>query len=293
MNSNSALTAIDKVRQCLEAAQTIGEIKTIRDKAEAVRVYAHNARLGLLALNRAAELKLRAERKAGSLLSELKLRGGDRKSNRHHERLKLADLSISQNQSRRWQLAASVPEKQFERFLRETEGDGKEISTAALLRLARSRAADAKRQRPKEDPQHHTRGSNGSSRIVAQKLVTERRTVSGNVDQRQHRIDKTRRCRRTSQAPLADDSMQIVAQLLIDATETVHVLQEHRIALANLIDATIADRSASDGQARLLTYYLSQMGDAIAHVKNTLNSVNCQIQEDDSLSFADLQMSAL
>ena len=63
-----------------------------------------------------AELKLRAERKAGEILRAMKLRGGDRKSNNHDERLKLLE-GISTNQSTRWQQVAAVPEPEFERHL--------------------------------------------------------------------------------------------------------------------------------------------------------------------------------
>ena len=65
---------------------------------------------------RAAKLILRAERKAGEFLAGLKLRGGDRKSKGHRASLKLADMDISSDQSKRWQKEASVPEKDFQRY---------------------------------------------------------------------------------------------------------------------------------------------------------------------------------
>lgn len=142
----------------LSEANTLEEIKDIRDKAEAVRRYAKNVQLGLELQNRAAELKLRAERRAGELLSSLKLRGGDRKSNGHRDRLKLADLGITHNQSKRWQLEAAVPEEQFDRYLEHAHHSGDEISAAALLRLARqerrngnSASANGARPRVEED----------------------------------------------------------------------------------------------------------------------------------------------
>ncbi len=58
-----------------------------------------------------AEVKARAERRAGELIPEQIEHGGDRKteSSFHHERLK--DLNISETQSHRWQAIASIPEK--------------------------------------------------------------------------------------------------------------------------------------------------------------------------------------
>src|SRR5262245_41889257 len=100
------LALLDHAGQALAEAQSFDEIKDIRDKAEAVRKYAQSASLGLDVQNRAAEVKLRAERQAGKLLSEITLRGGDRRSKNHRERLKLDDLGITRNQSTRWQTEA-------------------------------------------------------------------------------------------------------------------------------------------------------------------------------------------
>ena len=77
------LTILEHASRSLAKAKTLDEIRSIRDKAEAARQYAKSAALGLQIQNFAAELKLRAERKAGGLLAEMSLRGGDRKSNSH------------------------------------------------------------------------------------------------------------------------------------------------------------------------------------------------------------------
>lgn len=131
------LVLLDQAGQALAEAQSFEEIKVIRDKAEAVRKYAQSASLGLDIQNRAAEIKLRAERKAGKLLTQMTLRGGDRRSKIHSERLKLDDLGISRNQSTRWQMEARVPELEFREHLRDTCKAGKEITSARLMRFAR------------------------------------------------------------------------------------------------------------------------------------------------------------
>jgi hypothetical protein len=135
--TSKELIVIEAASSALAQANSIHEIKEIRDKAEAVRKYAQNAALGLNAQNHAAEVKLRAERKAGKLLARLPLRGGDRKSNSRMDCLKLENLGISQNQSTRWQLQASLSEREFEEYLRSTRDSGREISTSGILRLAR------------------------------------------------------------------------------------------------------------------------------------------------------------
>jgi hypothetical protein len=131
------LALLGQAGQALAEARSFEEIKEIRDKAEAVRKYAQSASLGLDIQNRAAEVKLRAERQAGRLLAEMTLRGGDRRSKNHRERLKLDDLGISRNQSTRWQIQARVPEKVFSEHIKLTCDAGKELTSARLLRLAK------------------------------------------------------------------------------------------------------------------------------------------------------------
>ena len=123
----------------------------MRDKAEAVRKYAQSASLGLDVQNRAAEVKLRAERQAGKLLSQLMLRGGDRRSKGHSDRLKLDDLGLTSNQSKRWQLQARIPENLFRDHITQTCKDGKELTSAGLMRLAkRLEGGSSSSQRPSE-----------------------------------------------------------------------------------------------------------------------------------------------
>lgn len=133
------LAVLDQASRILADAKSLDEIKTVRDKAEAARTYAKAARLGLELQNRAAEVKLRAERKAGQFLKTLKLRGGDRKSKRHAALLKLEDLGISRDQSKRWQYVATVTEAEFCEYLKAMNNQNREITSAGLLRVARKK----------------------------------------------------------------------------------------------------------------------------------------------------------
>jgi hypothetical protein len=130
------LAVLDQASRMLDEAKSLEEIKSIRDKAEAARNYVRAAKLGLELQNCAAEVKLRAERKAGGLLRSLKLRGGDRKSKRHDASLKLNDLGISRDQSKRWQHIASISEIEFSKYLKSMIDEGREITSAGLLRIA-------------------------------------------------------------------------------------------------------------------------------------------------------------
>jgi len=85
----------------------------------------------------AAELRVRCERNAGLLLRGMKLRGGSGK--------KLQELGISQNESTRWQLVATVDEDVFEDYVSACAVQQKSPSTARLLSLA-GKNAMAKRE---------------------------------------------------------------------------------------------------------------------------------------------------
>lgn len=129
-----ALAAIDEASRQLARATSFEEISAIRSKAEAARTLAKAAKLGLELQNRAAEVKLLAERRAGAFLAELRLRGGDRKSKAQRATLKLEDLGVTRDQSTRWQRIAKVAEDDFCRYLAESKGEEQEITSAGLLR---------------------------------------------------------------------------------------------------------------------------------------------------------------
>jgi hypothetical protein len=137
-NSSGGLALLDRASQLLSQAASLDDIKEVRDTAEAARTFAKAARLGLELQNRAAELKLRAERKAGGFLAQLRLRGGDRKSKSPRVTLKLDDLGVSRRQSELWQLVASVPDADFDDYIRGKNELGQEVTASGLLRLAKS-----------------------------------------------------------------------------------------------------------------------------------------------------------
>ncbi|WP_428307977.1 hypothetical protein [Lacipirellula sp.] len=130
---------LDRAAESITGAATLSDFQEARSLAESARIYVKAAKLGLQLHNRAAELKLRAERKAGAALARLPLQGGDRRSKGRAASLKLESLGITRDQSKRWQLAATVPDGEFEQYIRNANRSGKELSTAGLLRLAQSR----------------------------------------------------------------------------------------------------------------------------------------------------------
>lgn len=95
--------------------------------------------------NRCAEIKIRAERKAGEMLAETEKNPGgqpEHKSYLSHDVTgrspKLSELGVSRKESSRWQSIASIPEEQFERHVEQTKQAKQELTSAGALRLART-----------------------------------------------------------------------------------------------------------------------------------------------------------
>lgn len=94
----------------------------------------------LVVQNQAAELKLRAERKAGALLAEMDKNpgGGDRSTGDGVSPVPTVEsLGITKKQSSRWQQEAKVADEAFEKFVNDLVQAGEELTQAALLKIAR------------------------------------------------------------------------------------------------------------------------------------------------------------
>jgi hypothetical protein len=135
------LALLSKAARALSQAKSLDEVLGIRDRAEAARVYVQAAKLGTSLYNDAAELKLRAERKAGEFLA-VTVTAGNPQLLHDATIVSLAELGVEKTQSHRWQQIASVPEKDFDAHLEVTRDAGKEITTASVLRLARGESPE-------------------------------------------------------------------------------------------------------------------------------------------------------
>ena len=138
----NTLAKFGAARRALAEAHSVDEVKTIRDRAEALRAYSKQAGESLEMQNQIAEIKLRAERRAGELLGEMESAQGKRTDlvtscHQVDSPPTLSDLGISRKQSSRWQQEASVPEEAFEGFVAQTKDHGRELTSAGLLREAR------------------------------------------------------------------------------------------------------------------------------------------------------------
>lgn len=127
------LVRYDAMCRAIVEAHKIDEVKDIRDKALAIQAYARQAK-NHNAEAQAREIRLRAERRCGQFLQELKTAGGIAKGGSPYHAIKrtgyvaepvegtLASWNITKKQSHEWQQVADVPEEVFERELK-TQGE--------------------------------------------------------------------------------------------------------------------------------------------------------------------------
>jgi len=138
------LINFDRAREALTLAHSIDEVKEIRDQAEAIRAYIKQQKGSFEMQNQAAEIKLRAERRAGEILREIPRQPGERTdltSGHDVARLTtyqqvLSDNELEDKTVQRWQLEAEIPEEKFEQFITETKAAAEELTSIAAVRIA-------------------------------------------------------------------------------------------------------------------------------------------------------------
>ncbi len=95
--------------------------------------------------NRCAEIKIRAERRAGEILRGMERQPASRPSEKalQDERLsddlpRLKDLGINYAQSHRWQSVASLPEDQFEEYIAQAKDSEVELTSKGIQTFAKT-----------------------------------------------------------------------------------------------------------------------------------------------------------
>ena len=147
MIANGLTTSLDSLaaaKTALMKASDLQDILLIRDKAKAIQELVKARNASLETQNAAAEIRLRAERKAGSMISKMNLKGGDRKSKGHDDRLKLETIGVTHNQSKRWQLTSKVKEYDFVQIVNECNDTKEELTQRRLLDFAKKTAKSEK-----------------------------------------------------------------------------------------------------------------------------------------------------
>ncbi len=134
--NDQVLANISHADRLLTEARTVEDAISVADVAEAARIFAKRARMALPLQNKAAEIKLRAERRAGEMLRQME----KAKNQRSAANTTLGALGISHAQSSRWQRAAIVPEEDFHGYVVAANDAGREITSSGLLKLANAAA---------------------------------------------------------------------------------------------------------------------------------------------------------
>lgn len=151
MSTDNPLALLDKASQLLMQIVTIEDATDVIDIAETGRIWAKRVLKSIEAQNQAAEVRLRAERKAGKWLqehtyemgkkpAEIELVGPKSTSASMAEvRMTLDEASekvgVVRRTLERWKEAAGVSEEEFEDYLKKTVAANEELSSAGVRRI--------------------------------------------------------------------------------------------------------------------------------------------------------------
>lgn len=124
----NTLVRYDAMCRAIDEAYEVDEVKDIRDKALALAVYAKQAK-NTEAERKACEIRLRAERRVGTLLREASQNGrrdrgmgGNRLSPSPEAILPtLSDYGITKTQSSLWQRLSNIPDDKFEAIIKQAD----------------------------------------------------------------------------------------------------------------------------------------------------------------------------
>ncbi len=134
------ISLYEAARRALTEAHRVDEVKDIRDRTIGLAEYARQAKDTEL-IERATEIRLRAERRAGEMLAEM-TKSGERDNGRGNRNPilksqaatpKLADLGITKWQSSCWQKLAALSDPEFEGSVEQS----KKKALSAIDRSAR------------------------------------------------------------------------------------------------------------------------------------------------------------
>lgn len=166
------IAILGHVERQLATIETVDEAKDIRDKAEALRIYAKSAKAGLAIQNRAAAIKILAEQRAGTLLKATERASGRPGPGRgkagraarpaFSETPTLAELGVTKDQSSRWQAMTAIPAADVRELEVSETKAGRELTSKGIYQLARKVTAS---QTPKP---HDTKARQRRRRSVGQ-----------------------------------------------------------------------------------------------------------------------------
>jgi hypothetical protein len=151
------LVRYDAACRALAEAKSVDEVKDLRDKSEAMRVYAMQAKNKQLEVD-AAEIRIRAERRLGEMIALQKktvglnqgAKGssvtGSIKTPVKDDRPTLAEAGVDKKLSARAQKMAAIPEDEFEQIVSDWRGRVEQENERVSVNLLRAGEKHSARQ---------------------------------------------------------------------------------------------------------------------------------------------------
>jgi N6-adenosine-specific RNA methylase IME4 len=166
--AGSSPALISKARALLAKAETLDQVMNVRALAKAGEEYFRDFKTAIYSrklAKEAAEIRLRAERKAGQILRQMAERGeragrgGDDNHRAMLQTATLPDLGIERTQSHRWQEIGVIAEPLFEAYIAEAHAkETHEMTTSGLRTLAKFDRKREQAEEISEEPEPLPRG---------------------------------------------------------------------------------------------------------------------------------------
>lgn len=153
--AQAVLALLEQARAWLVEAGSVRQVADFIGKAEAIRAYTVQRKLGTEAEFAACELKTQAERRIGELLAAEppKRTGRPAESSPADGPLSLADHGITKNESSESQQLAAIPKPEFDKAIEDVKAEGKRPTRQAVLN--RSKATAERRARKQANAEQY------------------------------------------------------------------------------------------------------------------------------------------
>jgi hypothetical protein len=143
-----SLVMIGEATRMLAACTSLEDVRTLRDRAEALRVYTKEHHLGIEAQNHAGEIAIEADIRRGEILADMAAQGQRQRTGKEYTNgtpaPTLADLNTTKRESADAQALAAQAEE-VRGWVAATKKRGKPVTTTRAARVARD--AKAKKER--------------------------------------------------------------------------------------------------------------------------------------------------
>jgi len=251
---STQLALYEAARGALAAAVSFDEVTKIIDRSEQLKLYARQAKETDL-IDKATELRMRAERRAGEMLQQAAERG-ERATRENAKATRgnhvgsgdmmpptLAEIGVTRDESSRYQRLAAMPAEHFETAIESAKETGT-LTAAAMLREANK---GPQQKRPRAERIEEMRLLAQSGHLAEQIAVIQgigveharyllnEAGIKIQVQKRGRGIDSNKIVRESVAALSGlDQGLSLVGELNIDALEAAALLSELRSAMKAL-----------------------------------------------------------